>query len=692
MSVNISNNAIESSNIEDASFIPASENLPEITVKAVILAIILVIVLAAANGYLGLKVGTTVSASIPAAVISMGVLRLFRKSNILENNIVQTAASSGEALVGGIAYILPALVILHFWQSFNYWETVLIALVGGTLGVLFSVPLRSVLLSQKSLRFPEGTAIGQVLKASSSGGAGLKYLVRGGLVGGTISFLQAGFQVVASSFDFWFKTTGNIIYGFGTGLDPAILAAGYIIGVNVALSMLVGVTLGWIIGIPLLTHFYGIGQGGDPSSIAIGVWHSYVRYIGVGTMLLGGLWTLCMLIKPIVNGLRSSFISVKSMREGETQVVPRTERDLPMNYVLWGLLITLIPLSLLLYHFISTSTLGLGNVFTFSVMGFAVIFVVFVGFIFAAIGGYFAGLLGSTNSPGSSLTIASLLLVSLFIVFLLGLQSHDLVTAYQKIAAASLAIIITSVVSSSTVITNETIQDLKAGHIVGATPWKQQVMLILGTVVAALVIPLILQLLFNAYGIGGVFPHPGMDPTQMLAAPQAGLMATLAQGVFAHQLPWDMLLIGAIIAVFCISIDSWLKTKGTRLPVLAVGVAIYLPLQASVPIIIGGLASYFIEKSLERRYPTNNDSDTNIKREGRQVGLVLACGLVAGAALMGVILAIPFAIAKSTDVLKLVPEGFTPIANILGVVVTVGLLIWIYRTVCTKHSQKILPE
>lgn len=681
------------SEIANGSFIPASENLPEITCKAVILAIILVIVLAAANAYLGLKLGNTISASIPAAVISMGVLRLFRKSNILENNIVQTAASSGEALIAATAYILPALIILHFWQKFNYLETMLITLIGGTFGILFSVPLRRVLLAQKTLRFPEGTAIGQVLKASSNRTSSLSTLVKGSLVGGLVSFCQAGFQVISQSWNLWFKTSTNIVYGFSLGFDSALLAAGYIIGITVGLSMLVGVIIGWVIGVPLLTHIYGITQMKDASSIAIDMWQSQIRYIGVGTMLTGGIWTLCTLIKPIIQGLRSSFVSVKEIGEGGPVLIPRTERDLPLPYVMWAMLALLLPLGLLLYHFVGSPILHLSVLVEVLTITFGILFVLFAGFTFSAIGGYFAGLLGSTNSPGSSLNISALLLTSLFILVVFGFEIDFASSSHapQTLAAAGLAIIITTIISCSIVITNETIQDLKAGEIVGATPWKQQAMLILGTVIAALVIPFILQLLFDAYGIGGVFPHPGMDPAQMLAAPQAGLAATLAQGVFAHQLPWASLTIGAVIAIVGIAFDSWLITKNKRMPVLAIGLGIYIPISTTVPVIVGAIASYVIEKALKRRYPPTNSENKDAVEKGQQRGLILACGIVAGAALMGVILAIPFAITQSTDVLKLVPNSFTPIANILGVLVMVSLLVWIAKSVWgQKNTPSIL--
>lgn len=682
--MNTSDNVATADNIDrgdNVPLIPASQNLPEITFKAVVLSIFLVIILAAANAYLGLKVGVTVSASIPAAVISMGVLRLFRKSNVLENNIVQTAASAGEALVAGIAFILPAIIIIKYWAGFRYWDTVMIALIGGILGVFFSVPLRRVLLPHPVLRFPEGTAIGQVLKASTNSGGGLKYLVAGGLIGGLISFCQTGFQVITDEIEIWAKAGTSYVYGFGLGFDPALLAAGYIVGVNVGLSTLVGVIVGWVLGVPIITHLYGTPPG-DAASAAMTVWHTHIRYIGVGTMLIGGFWTLITLIKPIIEGLRSSFASVRAIRKSGQLNIPRTERDIPINYVGWGTLILLVPLSFLLRHFINDPILHLSIGLQVVTVIIGILFVVFVGFIFSALGGYFAGLVGSTNSPGSALSLSALLLMCLVLLGLFGPSIHFAISPSQTLATTALAIIIASILGAANVITNETIQDLKAGQMVGATPWKQQFMLIIGVIVAAFIVPLVLQLLFDAYGIGGVFPHPGMDPAQTLSAPQAGMMAGLAQGVFAHDLPWSMIGTGAIVAIIVITIDHYLRKKGASMPVLAVGLGIYLPLDSSTPFVIGGIASYVIGKLLQHRYATSSPADTAALKSGRQRGLILACGLVAGAALMGVILAIPFALAQSTDVLKLVPDSFAPIADVFGTLVVIGLLLWIYHVVC----------
>lgn len=667
------------STTQEESFIPASQSLPEITIKGFILSILLTIILAAANAYLGLKVGTTVSASIPAAVISMGVLRLFRKSNILENNIVQTAASSGEALVAGIAYILPALIILHFWSQFNYWETALIAIIGGIMGVLFSIPLRRVLLAEKTLRFPEGTAIGNVLKASASDSKNIKNLVYGAIAGGCISFAQAGLQVISDSIQLWFRA-GTSIVGFGTGFDAALIGAGFIVGINVALSIFLGIAVAWLIGIPVYTHFYGIIDPAHPVQDAMTIWTTKLRYVGVGMMLVGGLWTLLSYGKSMYQGICASFASVKLMKTHGSEAILRTDRDIPINYITGFLALLCLPLFLLFWHFTDPSQLMLTHGLRVTVVIIAVIYSLIAGFVFSSICGYFTGLIGSTNNPLSGMTLCALIIVSLMLFALLNHQLHFNINPHNAINAAVLAIVIGAVVASAAAITNDTIQDLKAGQMVGATPWKQQFMLIIGVFVAAFTIPYVLDLLFNAYGIGGVFPRPGMDASQMLSAPQAGLMAALVQGVFGHNLPWTPILLGAAFAAICIAVDHHLKKSGGRLPVLAVALGVYLPLEASMPTVIGGLLSYFVERNLRKKNPAAAEN-------ARQRGLITACGLVAGAALMGVLLAIPFAIKQSSDALSIVPASFVPTANILAVIVTAILLIWFYRLVCSKKTQ-----
>lgn len=334
--------------------ISADTKLPEITIKAVIISIFLTILLAAANAYLGLKVGMTISASIPAAVASMGILRFFKQSNILENNIVQTAASSGEALTAGIIFTIPALIVLHAWMGFDYWTTVCIALFGGILGVFFSVPLRRALLHDKNLRFPEGTAIGNVLKASTKEEhTVLTHLLTGGGVGALISICQTGFKVLSDGAAYWFQA-GGTIYGAGIGFAPALIGAGFIVGAQVGLSILFGVALGWFIGVPLLSSYYGVPDANTLSASVNILWEQHIRYVGVGVLLIGGIWALISLIKPLWVGIITSLDTLTHLKRGGG-AIPRTERDIPINCTFWGILLCSIPI-FVLFFFINPCT------------------------------------------------------------------------------------------------------------------------------------------------------------------------------------------------------------------------------------------------------------------------------------------------------------------------------------------------
>jgi putative OPT family oligopeptide transporter len=361
--------------------------------------------------------------------------------------------------------------------------------------------------------------------------------------------------------------------------------------------------------------------------------------------------------------------------DGGMKSIIRTERDIPINYVMIGIALLLIPVTYFLYHFLSNPNLPFNHGGIWLPLIVCFFFVPIAGFVFSSLCGYFAGLVGSSVNPLSSLALSALLLASLILILIFGLQADYVVGDTQRLAAAACAVLITTIVTCAAAITNDTIQDLKTGQIVGATPWKQQVMLILGTVVAALIIAPVLELLFNAYGIGDVMPRVGMNPAQALAAPQAMLMATIAKGVFTHELPWNMIFVGFGIAAVAIAVDEYLKTKQQRLPVLAIGFGIYLPASVGIAMGAGAILSYLVKRSLKKKNAT-------AAQAGEQRALVIACGIIAGAALMGVILAIPFTIMLSTDALKLVGDSFTPIANVLGFVSIFGLMIWIYRAAC----------
>jgi putative OPT family oligopeptide transporter len=664
--------------------IPASKSIPEITFKALILSVILTALLAAANAFLGLKVGVTVSASIPAAVISLGVLRFFRNHNVLESTMVQTAASVGEGLTAGLAFIMPALLVLGYWQNFHYWQTVAIGLSGGLLGVLFSIPIRRALINRKELRFPEGVAIGNVLKASvSEESADLKMLVVGGIVGAIITLCQTGFRIVSDSVEYFWRVKGTL-YGFGLGYSPALIAAGYIVGMNVGISMFVGVIIGWLIGVPVLTHVYGMPDAASAVDAANMLWSEHIRYMGVGAMLVGGLWTLVCLAKPVATSLKTSFQSIRDAKAGIAAKLPRTEKDIPMTTVLWLIAAIAIPTLIFVYMMINPSLLPISHGLRLIISLVTILYIIFVGFAFSSIAAYFAGLIGSTNSPGSGLSVCVLLFFSLITLALFSIDlSFVGEVSHVQLAAAGFAVMVIAILGAAMIIANETIQDLKVGQIVGATPWKQQVMLIIGVVVSALIIPPVLELLFQAYGMAGVFPRAGMDAGQMLAAPQAGLMAAVAKGAFGHSLPWDMISTGAVIAVFCIFADEFLKPRNMRLPVLAVGIGIYLPIDATIPVLFGGIIHYFVHRRFNKMRHQKHGSDAvdaQIKK-GKHRGLTLACGFVAGSSLLGVVLAIPFAIAQNSSVLCLVGENFTPIANILGLIVTVVMCVWMYKKI-----------
>lgn len=656
-------------------FYSADQALPEITLKATLTAILLTILLGASNVYLALKVGTTVAASIPAAVISLAIFRCFKKSNILENNLVQTAASAGEGLASLAAFTIPALIIITYWQHFKFWESSLLLLTGGLLGVFFSVPLRRVLLNRKDLKFPEGTAIGNVLRASATKTKQVRWILQGTIAGGITSLCQTGLGVLVNAWPIWFKA-GKTLFGISLGFDTALLGAGYIVGSNVGFALFMGTLFCWIIGIPILSHLYPVYQDLSPFDRVMELWNQHIRYIGVGCMLVAGIWTLFTLLKPTFEGLVSTLKTIQINNAGPAI---RTEKDMPISIVLWGigllLFLIFISASLILGH---SQSLPLSFPMVLSSGFFCMCYVLIFGFITALISGYLVGLIGSTNTPSSGLLILNVLLLG-FILFAFWGKFIDF-NIHLESAKHAMAIVLflLIVVGSTAVITNENIQDLKAGSMIGATPWKQQFMMLIGVVVAAFIVPLILELLFQAYGIANFFPHSGMDPKQMLSAPQAGLIATLIQGIRGHQLPSDMLLTGIIIGLIFILIDAYLKKRGHHLTPLAVGLGIYLPPEIILPTFIGGVISYLVhrhQKSIKNKPPQATEHSS----------ILLACGFVAGSALMGVLLAIPFVIKGNANVLFIVGPSFALTAKILSVISFLGLSIWLYK-IATKKT------
>lgn len=667
----------------NGSYIRADEKIAELTVRSVILAIILTVFLAMSNAYLALKLGILTSASIPAAIISMGILRLFKNATILENNAVQTAASAGEAVAGGIVYTIPALIIIQYWQGFDYLTNFFIAACGGILGVLFSIPLRRVLVNEPVLRFPEGRAIAEVLKSSAER-SGIKDIFIGGAIGGFLELLQTGFKIIASSWSFWFVAKRSL-FGFGAGFSATMIGAGYLVGHEMAICIFLGAIISWLIALPIASQFYTQFVGHYPAQkAAVMLWNSEMRYMGIGAMLFAGTWTFLKLIKPLAKSMHISFRAFMAKNHEDAQL-PRTDRDIPMPYILIGILIMAAVLFLFFQFIFPLNEAGLDSDFAPTLVFAAVIYVLVIGFLFSVITGYFSGMVGVTASPGSSVVIAGMLFAAWLLLTIVNNTLPLPLTNGQIRAAEAITIIIGSVVTGIAAIANDNTQDLKVGQLVGATPWRQQVMLLLGVVVSSLVIPPVMQILFDVYGIAGIMPHDGMDPSQSLPAPTAALMAAITEAVFRNTLPWTMMFIGAAIILSLIVINRLFRLERViRISILGVAIGMYLPIASSFPLFMGGMISLFVRWKLARKALVGEE-----RNQRKQTGVLIACGLVAGSALVDVLLAVPFSIFHTPDALSIVSEGWQTYGIILGILSSLLLAWWIQHRVSRNgHAGK----
>lgn len=665
---------------DSSPLIPASQSVPEITFRVILLSFFLTIILAASNCFLALKIGYLTSASIPAAILSIGILRFFKNASILENNLVQTCASAGEAIAGGIAYTAPALIIIHYWFGFDYLKTFLLALASGVLGVLFSTPLRRFLVTEKNLTFPEGRAIAEVLKAGAKKSLGLKEILLGTVGGAILELAQSGFQLISNSMQYWFFV-GSSLYGFGIGFSATMVGAGYLMGAQVALSLMIGAILGWGIGIPLFTHFYPLAHlvDADTTKLATQIWQEKIRYIGIGAMLLAGIWTLADLLRPLMDSLK---IATQRCLQKKTTVAIRTEKDLPLRFILIGTLAMAAVLFGVFQHTLNLNLLGLSQSWHLPFLLVCLFYTLVVSFIFAAICGYFSGLVGVTATPGSAIVIAGFLLTAMLLKLMP--NAHFVGSSAYLLEVAATIILVGCVVTGIAAISNDNIQDLKTGHLLGATPWKQQVMLLFGTLISAAVIPFLMQLLFSVYGIGDVLPRAGMDPAHVLAAPPAMMMATIA---LHQQFPWQYMLLGAIVITLFIAINRYLVPKKYELSLLGIATGIYLPLTTVTPLFIGGFFAFIVQRCLKKHHQPIFDQHYHQTPRWQQT-ILLACGLVSGAAVMNVILAIPFAITQNLDMFRLLPKNFSSfIPDLLGLVSVVGLGFW-FRYIAQAYRGK----
>jgi len=652
---------LEKTTNSDQPYISPKTKLPELTFKAILLGAGLSVILSAANAYFGLFAGLTVSASIPAAVISMAILRLFRNSNILENNLVQTAASAGESLAAGVIFTIPALVIMGYWNEFNYWETTLIALTGGILGILFTIPLRNALIVKEKLKFPEGLATAEVLKTGETGGKSIKFLLWGGLVGGLFKISEAVLNIWEGTFEKAAFLNQKVYLYLGLNLSPALVAVGYIVGLNIAFLVFLGGAISWYIAIPSYIATVGPPVGvTDPETIGITIWSGQIRYLGVGAMVVGGLWALVNLR----NSLSTAFTSgIEAFKAGSDQLKNRlrTEMDTPMSWVLIGIGVLVVPIFIIYLREIQQVT----------ITALMTVIMVIAGFLFSAVAGYMAGLVGSSNNPISGVTIATILASALLLAALMG-------TADPGRGAAA-AILIGAVVCCAAAIAGDNMQDLKAGFILGATPYKQQIMQVVGVSAGAFAIAPVLNYLLIGYGLGA----PTEAQPDALAAPQATLMQSVAVGIFGGGLPWNMVAIGALIAVVIIAIDVYLEKQQSnfRMPILAVAVGLYLPLELDTSIFIGGLLAWAVQRYFRKNKKSESTQATDT---AGKAGLLLASGLITGEALMGILIAVGIVVSDLGQ-LQLFEEPIG--AGYLGLVM-LGLVIFgIYRTIVRTYQR-----
>lgn len=636
-------------------------SLKELTFRGIVIGGIITLVFTAANVYLGLKVGLTFATSIPAAVISMAILRFFSDHTIQENNIVQTIASAAGTL-SAVIFILPGLVIVGWWSGFPYWTTMAVCAVGGILGVMYSIPLRRALVTGSDLPYPEGVAGAEILKVgdshekSADNSLGLRAIIWGAICSAAMSLLSY-MKVAASSLSATFRV-GAGATSIGTSLSLALIGVGHLVGLTVGIAMLIGMFVSFFILIP----YFSVGQldGSPLSDIVDTVFSSQVRYIGAGVMAVAAIWTLVKIISPIIKGIRDAMRSSRTRHAGGE--LDQTERDIPITIVALVIVLSMIPVGGLLWIFTHGTEIAHNTAMLIAV---SVIFTLLAGLLVAAVCGYMAGLIGSSNSPVSGVGILVVVLTALAIVAVHGHGSSSAETtaliAYTLFTAAIVFCIAT--------ISNDNLQDLKTGQLVGATPWKQQVALVIGVVFGALIIPPVLNLMQNAFGFQGA-PGAGQDA---LAAPQASLISSLAQGVVGGTQDWSLLGLGAIIGVGIIIVDELLKlsSKGRfALPPLAVGMGMYLPASLTIMIPVGGVIGFFYDRwSAKRKDP----------ERARRMGTLLATGLIVGESLFGVIYAGFVGATGSEEPLAVLGDSFATPATIIGAVFFFGSIFALYR-------------
>ena len=633
----------------------APVNPRELTLRAIVIGGLLTFLFTAANVYFGLRVGLTFSTAIPAAVISMAVLRTLGGSTIIENNIVQTIGSAAGA-VATMVFVLPALVIVGWWTEIPYWETMLVCATGGVLGVMLSVPMRRALVVDSDLPYPEGVAGAEILKvgmADAEGArenkAGLATIVLGALAGagfGLLTTLRLAAGEVARVF-----TLGAGVGTLGASLSLGLIAIGHLIGLATGVAMFTGLVIGKLVLLPYLSA----GLPGSPDEVAAAVLGQQVRFVGAGAMAVAAVWSLVRIAGSIVRGLVGIAATARARKAGEAIVV--TERDLPGGWVLGVSAALFGPILWLIWQFVQGGPLA-GSIP--AVFALSLVFIVVVGIFTAVVTGYMAGLVGTSNSPVSGVGILAILIASVLIAAMFG----GSVAPADKAPLIAFALFLVSFVFGIAIVANDNLQDLKTGQLVGSTPWKQQVALIIGVIAGSLVLPPILQLLATTFGFAGA---PGAGPNA-LAAPQASLFAAIAQGVLGGSMRWDLIVMGAAIGAVVVALDEALRASDKpRLPPLAVAMGIYLPVTLVLPAVIGTVIGHLWNRMSQR---------TARPEFTERLGVLLATGLVVGDSLWGLVFAGAVGAVGDPAKLAVVGDDFAPAAEWIGLA-AMGALLWL---------------
>jgi putative OPT family oligopeptide transporter len=644
----------------------------ELTARAVILGVLICVLFTAANVFFGLKAGLTFSTSIPAAVISMAILRSFKGSTVQENNIVQTVASAAGTL-SSMIFVLPGLVIIGWWTGFPFWVSSLVCALGGILGVMYSIPLRRAMVTQSDLPYPEGVACAEVLlvgsgkeataEAVGDARAGLLAVVVGSVVSGVFAII-VGTRLFASDLVRYFRVGDRSgVTGFDLLFSLALFGIGHLVGLWVGLAIFVGELIAWLWGVP---HFSALGgMHAADAIVAHDVWSHKVRFVGAGTILVAALWTLAKLVGPVYSGIRATLAASRARSAGNEAALSDTDRDLPMGVIGLLTLICLAPIPFLLAGFDSSGVLrGHG---TTLILG-GLVYIVLMSFLVSSVCGYMAGLIGSSNSPLSGIGI----LATLGAALLLAGSVRSSLPAGGEHALVAYSLFVTSLIFAVAAIANNNLQDLKTGQLVGATPWKQQAALVVGVIAGAVIIPPVLDLLNHAYGFAGA---PGPLREHALPAPQAGLMSALAQGVLENNVDWSLIEMGVLIGVAAIAVDALVRRfiPGAHLSPLAVGLGIYLPTSATLMVVIGSVAGWYYDRRADRR-----PNAASVK----QLGVLLASGLIVGEGLIGVLIAALVAFQGKDYPLGLVGDDFADHqAVVIGTVAFVIMMLLLYRWV-----------